>query len=75
MNMTSTQQPGTMIDTPEGIQLYKMCSMYGGLQMEMLGLKSRGRSAYVLIKEQYNLKGSRASVLEQFRVLIMEAKQ
>ena len=52
MNMTATQQPGTMINTPEGIQLYKMMSMYGGLQMEINGLKSRGRSAYVLIKEQ-----------------------
>ena len=75
MNMTATQQPGTIINTPEGIQLYKMMSMYSGLQMEINGLKSRGRSAYVLIKEQYNLQGTRVSVLEQFRVLIMEAKQ
>ncbi len=75
MNMTATQQPGRMIDTPEGIQLYKMCAMRGGLQMEIRGLKSRGRSAYVLIKEQYNLKGSRVSVLEQFEQLIREVKQ
>ena len=73
--MTSTQQPGTMINTPEGIQLYKMCSMYAGLKMEIKGLKSRGRSAYVLIKEQYNLKGSRASVLQQFEQLIREVKE
>ena len=70
MNTTSTQQAGTMIDTPEGIELFKMLSMKAGLKMEIHGLQSRGRSAYVLIKEQYNLKGSKASVLDQFDKLI-----
>ena len=44
------------------------------LKLEMYGMKTRGRSAYALIKEIYNLKGSKQRVYEQFTALI-EAKK
>ena len=40
------------------------------LKLEIYGMKTRGRSAYALIKEMYNLKGSKQKVLEQFTAII-----
>jgi hypothetical protein len=45
------------------------------LGLEIKGFKTRGRSAYVLIKEQYNLKGNKMKVYQQFTTMIETAKQ
>ena len=44
------------------------------LQLEITGLKTRGRSAYSMIKEQYNLKGNKMKVYKQFTAMIETAK-
>ena len=44
------------------------------LKLQMKGIKTRGRSAYVLIKERYGLKGSKQRVLEQFTKIIEDIK-
>ena len=44
---------------------YKFVALKGALKMEIKGLKRRGRSAYAIIKDEYNLKGSKKSVLKQ----------
>jgi hypothetical protein len=64
------QKPGTMINTPGQIQLFRMYCQKAALKMEMLGLKKKGRTAYSMIKEEYDLKGSKKSVLEQLQILI-----
>ena len=63
-----------IIDNPNHIQLYQMVVQKQALKLEIYGLKTRGRSAYSLIKEQYNLKGSKQKVLEQFTKMIEDIK-
>ena len=62
-------------DTPNKIEYFRMLSRKGALQLELVGMKRRGRSAYSIIKEEYNLKGSREKVLEQFCELINAYKK
>jgi len=62
-----------MIDTPEGIEFYRLASLKGQLKMEMVGLKGRGPSAYSVLKSVYKLKGNRQSVLEQTQKMVDDA--
>ena len=59
-----------IIDNPTHIALYQMMVQKQALKLEIYGMKTRGRSAYALIKEIYNLKGSKQKVLEQFTAII-----
>ena len=63
-----------IIDNPNHIELYQMMVQKQALQLEIYGMKTRGRSAYVLIKEMYKLKGSKQKVLEQFTKMIEDIK-
>lgn len=60
-----------IIDTPQGIAFYQLCARKAALRIEIkTGLKRRGRSAYSICKSEYNLKGSRTSVLAQMQALV-----
>ena len=50
---------------PEQVDHARLLTLRTALKLEIQGLKSRGRSAYTIIKEELGIKGSRASVLEQ----------
>ena len=63
-----------IIDRPEHIELYRMMAQKQALKLEIYGMKTRGRSAYALIKEIYKLKGSKQKVLEQFTKIIEDIK-
>ena len=63
-----------IIDNPNHIELYQMLVQKQALKLEIYGMKTRGRSAYALIKEIYELKGSKQSVLEQFTKIIEDKK-
>ena len=63
-----------IIDNPNHIELYTMMVQKQALKLEIYGLKTRGKSAYVLIKEMYKLKGSKQKVLEQFTKMIEDIK-
>ena len=63
-----------IIDNPNHIELYQMMVQKQALKLEIYGMKTRGRSAYVLIKEMYGLKGSKQRVLEQFTKIIEDIK-
>ena len=63
-----------IIDNPNHVELYTMMVQRQALKLEIHGLKTRGRSAYVLIKEIYKLKGSKQKVLEQFTRIIEDIK-
>ena len=62
------------ITNPNHIQLYQMVVQKQALKLEIYGMKTRGRSAYALIKEMYKLKGSKQKVLEQFTKMIEDIK-
>ena len=59
-----------IIDNPNHIELYQMMAQRQALILEMNIMKTRGKSAYALIKEMYKLKGSKQKVLEQFTKMI-----
>jgi len=61
-------------DTPYKIELYKLLALRGALRLELKGIKHRGRTAYSIIKEELNLKGSREKVLEQLNLLLDSMK-
>lgn len=56
------------------VQVAQMIAQKKALQLELKGMKRRGRSAYVIIKEQYGLRGSRESVYTQFCELVEKEK-
>ena len=45
------------------------------LKLEILGMKRRGRSVYSIIKEEFNLKGSKQRVWDTFKLMIETIKQ
>lgn len=65
----------TVIDTPEGIALYRLIALKGALKLEALGMKRRGQSALSIAKREYGCKGNRAKVLEQIEALCEEGKK
>ena len=62
----------TLYNKPEDILLFRMLSQKASLELEIKGLRKKGRTMYSMIKQEYNLKGSRESVLEQFGNFIKE---
>tara|TARA_R100000656_G_scaffold74474_1_gene55301 strand:+ start:647 stop:850 length:204 start_codon:yes stop_codon:yes gene_type:complete len=64
----------TLYDKPEDILLFRMLSQKASLELEIKGLRKKGRTMYSMIKQEYNLKGSRESVLEQFGNFIKESR-
>jgi hypothetical protein len=62
-----------MVITGKNIEIYRLLTLKQALKLEINpGLQRSGRSAYSLIKEEFNLKGSKAKVLEQFNQIIQE---
>lgn len=64
----------TVIDTPEGIAFFQLLARRGALQLEIKGIKRRGRSAYSICKEVYGLRGTRQAVLAKMNALVEETK-
>ena len=55
-----------VLRTPTDIDNAKRLTLRAMLRMEILGLRrSRGRTAYSMLKDEYGYKGTRASVLAQ----------
>lgn len=61
---------GFVVDTPKGIQCYRMMVLKHRLKFETLGMKSRGPSTFSIIKREFNLKGSKKKVLDEFSVFV-----
>ena len=48
------------------VDQFRLKAQRAALGMEVLGMKSSGRSMYARIKSEYSLKGSKQSVFDQF---------
>ena len=47
--------------------MYRLCALRGALKLEKMGLRrSKGPSAYSMIKHEFGLKGNMESVYTQF---------
>ena len=60
-----------MIGNPDNVELYRWQVLKQALKMEILGMKRRGKSAYSIIKEEFNLKGNKQKVLKQLEEILM----
>jgi hypothetical protein len=58
--------------TGEAITNYRKKVLLSALKLECLGMKRSGPSVYSIIKREYNLKGSKQSVYEQFKLMIAD---
>lgn len=63
----------TVIDTPEGINAYRLLVLRGALRLECKGMRrSRGHSASTVIKREFGLKGSNINILDQYEAILRE---
>ena len=53
------------------VELYRWQVLKQALKMEISGMKRRGKSAYSIIKEEFNLKGNKQKVLKQLEEILM----
>ncbi len=60
----------THVFTGEAITMYRQRVLLSTLKLECKGMKRNGPSVYSIIKREYNLKGTKQTVLEQFESLI-----
>lgn len=55
-----------ILDTPEAIAHYRLCTLKSALKLEVLGMKrSRGPSVFSIVKKEFGFKGTKESVLNQ----------
>lgn len=67
--------PGIVVDTPNGIRVFRFLARKGALALEIKGLRrSRGRSVYSICKEVYNLKGNKQRVHDQMEAMYQRLK-
>ena len=61
---------GTFI-SGDDIQIYRMKTLLRALALEIKGMKiSKGKSVYSIIKNEFNLKGSKQKVFDQFQQIV-----
>jgi hypothetical protein len=61
-----------ILNTPEQINAFRLITIWGALRLELTGMKRRGRSAYSIVKEEFNLKGNKHKVFDQFTDILHE---
>ena len=61
-----------VLDTKDKIEKFRLLVLLKGLSLEIVtGMQlHRGTSAYSIIKKEFNLKGNKQKVFDQFKVLI-----
>lgn len=58
--------------TGSQIDQYRILVLLSALKLEMLGIKrSRGSTAYSILKKEFNLKGDKQSVYNQVSAMIV----
>jgi hypothetical protein len=61
------------LNTPTQIEAFRFKTLLSGLKLELRGLKmSRGASCYSIIKQEFNLKGNKQQVYDQFLQLLTQ---
>ena len=59
-------------DTPDKINAFRLLALKGALYLETKGMSRRGRSAYSIVKQEFDLKGTKLSVLAQFTEILQD---
>ena len=59
----------------DDVIMFAIIALESALPLEVKGMKvSSGRSAYSIVKDRYQLKGSKQRVLEQFNQIVNELR-
>jgi hypothetical protein len=61
-----------ILNTPSQIDAFRLLTLRGALRLEVMGMKRHGRSAYALVKEEFDLKGNKQKVFDQFTEILQE---
>ena len=64
-----------IITGKENIDRYRLIVLKHGLKLELLGMQKRKPSCYSVIKDEFNLKGSKQKVYDMFCELIKKEMQ
>ena len=64
-----------IINTPKGIELFRLLTLRKGLELEIKGLKKRGKSCYQIIKSEFDLKGNKINVYNKFTDYINQLQE
>ena len=60
-----------ILDTPQQIEHFRILTLLSMLKLEIKGLKvSKGKTAYSMIKREFDLKGNKVSVYNQLAVAV-----
>jgi hypothetical protein len=54
------------------IEYFRLCAIKAAVGLELKGMRKRGRSAYSLAKELYNLQGGRQKVHNLLSAMVRE---
>ena len=54
----------------DDINRYRLKTLLSALKLETLGMKRRGKSVYSIIKKEFDLKGSKQKVYNQFKIIV-----
>jgi len=65
----------TIIDTPQGIELYHLTAQKYALKLEMLGMKNSRGSVYAHLKRTHGWKGNKQKIMDQLEKLIKEKRE
>ena len=57
------------------VDFYRLLSLRSALELEILGMKRRGRSVYAIIKEEFGFKGNKQKVYNQIDAYIKKIKE
>lgn len=52
------------------IEFFQLAARAKAVHLEILGMKRRGRSAYAIAKQVYNLRGTREHVRDQLQNMV-----
>jgi hypothetical protein len=64
-----------VITGKDNIEFARIMVLRQALNLEIMGMKRHGRSAYAIIKEEFGFRGSRQSVLIKLNRVITEMQK
>lgn len=73
-NLETDKMPNQLIiNNPLAIETFRMMTLRKGLESEIKGFQlTPGRSCYAIIRNEFDLKGNKERVLEQFNPIVDE---
>lgn len=75
MTITATSGGPIVITGKDSVALFRLMSLEKMLKLELMGLKHSRGSVSAVVKKEFNLKGDKQKVYEQFQEIVKKAKE